>query len=124
VAPDDLAYVIFTSGSTGVPKGVSISHRGALNTIDAVNQRFSVGPDDRVLALSELSFDLSVYDLFGLLAAGGAIVFPDQAKTKQPEHWLALMQQHGVTLWNTVPQLAELLAESAEQDGANLNQLR
>ncbi|MTW01740.1 type I polyketide synthase, partial [Pseudoduganella ginsengisoli] len=42
----------------------------------------------------------------------------------QPEHWLALMQQHGVTLWNTVPQLAELLAESAEQDGANLNQLR
>ncbi|WEF32911.1 non-ribosomal peptide synthetase/type I polyketide synthase [Pseudoduganella chitinolytica] len=114
VAADDLAYVIFTSGSTGVPKGVSISHRGALNTIDAVNRRFHVGPQDRVLALSELSFDLSVYDLFGLLAAGGAIVFPDQDKTKQPEHWLELMQAHGVTIWNTVPQLAELMAEQGE----------
>ena len=67
----DLAYVIFTSGSTGQPKGVMIDHRGALNTVVDVNQRLGTGPADRVLALSSLSFDLSVWDIFGLLAAGG-----------------------------------------------------
>ena len=74
---DDLAYVIFTSGSTGLPKGVMIDHRGALNTVLDVNAASASGPDDRVLALSALSFDLSVYDIFGLLAAGGAVVLPD-----------------------------------------------
>jgi acyl transferase domain-containing protein/non-ribosomal peptide synthetase component F len=75
--PDDLAYVIFTSGSTGSPKGVMIDHRGAVNTVLDVNRRFRIGPRDRSLALSALSFDLSVWDLFGPLAAGGAVVFPE-----------------------------------------------
>ncbi|WP_308506855.1 non-ribosomal peptide synthetase [Pseudoduganella ginsengisoli] len=108
--PDDIAYVIFTSGSTGKPKGVTISHRGALNTIIAVNRHYEVGAADRVLALSELSFDLSVYDIFGLLMAGGAVVFPDQRHTKDAANWLDLVERHHITLWNTVPQLAGLLA--------------
>ena len=74
--PEDLAYVIFTSGSTGDPKGVAIEHRGAVNTILDINHRFDIGPGDRVLALSALSFDLSVYDLFGVFAAGGTVVMP------------------------------------------------
>src|SRR5262249_29446258 len=69
---DDLAYVIFTSGSTGLPKGVMIDHRGVANTILDVNERFGITSSDRVLSLSSLSFDLSFYDLFGILAAGGA----------------------------------------------------
>ncbi|HEV7370001.1 non-ribosomal peptide synthetase, partial [Arenibaculum sp.] len=63
----DLAYVIYTSGSTGTPKGVVIDHRGAVNTLLDINERFAVGPSDRVLAISSLSFDLSVYDFFGTL---------------------------------------------------------
>ncbi len=74
--PDDLAYVIYTSGSTGTPKGVMISHRAALNTVHDVNRRFAVTADDRVLALAGLGFDLSVYDLFGLLGLGGQLVLP------------------------------------------------
>ena len=74
--PANLAYVIYTSGSTGRPKGVKISHRGVVNTIQDVNRRFEIGPSDRVIALASLSFDLSVYDVFGLLAAGGTIVLP------------------------------------------------
>ncbi|MGW2087180.1 AMP-binding protein, partial [Streptomyces sp. NPDC001880] len=72
--PDDLAYVIYTSGSTGTPKGVMISHAAALNTIDDINARFSVCADDRVLGLAQLGFDLSVYDIFGPLSTGGALV--------------------------------------------------
>src|SRR5690606_30807399 len=124
VRPDDIAYVIFTSGSTGKPKGVTISHRGALNTVLAVNERLDVGPDDRVLALSELSFDLSVYDIFGVLAAGGTVVFPDQDLVKDPAHWVTLVQRHRVTLWNSVPQLAGLLVEEVESGEAQIDSLR
>ena len=105
---DDLAYVIFTSGSTGVPKGVMIDHRGALNTVLDVNERFGVTEADRVLALSSLSFDLSVYDVFGTLAAGGTIVLPDAAAFRDPAHWTTLAERHGVTIWNSVPALLEM----------------
>lgn len=108
---DDLAYVIFTSGSTGLPKGVMIDHRGALNTCVDVNERFAVGPDDRVLALSSLSFDLSVWDVFGLLAAGGAIVFPEAKLAREPEHWAELVRRERVTIWNTVPALMQMLTD-------------
>ncbi|MBB6347807.1 pyochelin synthetase [Nonomuraea muscovyensis] len=109
--PDDLAYVIYTSGSTGSPKGVMISHRAARNTIDDINARFQVGPDDRVLGLAALGFDLSVYDLFGLLAAGGALVLPAPARRGDPSHWAALVAQHGVTIWNSVPAQLQMLSD-------------
>ncbi|MGB7622422.1 MAG: amino acid adenylation domain-containing protein, partial [Terriglobia bacterium] len=112
--PEDLAYVIYTSGSTGLPKGVMIDHRGAVNTILDMNQRFRVGPEDRVLAMSSLSFDLSVYDLFGVLAAGGTIVIPESSATRDPAHWADLMRQERVTLWNSVPALMEMLVEYVE----------
>jgi epothilone synthetase B len=116
--PTDLAYVIYTSGSTGFPKGVLIDHRGAVNTVLDINRRFSVTAHDRVLALSALNFDLSVYDLFGLLAAGGAIVMPEADLRTDPAHWLELMVRHGVTLWNTVPALMQMLVDYHGDEGA------
>jgi amino acid adenylation domain-containing protein len=110
-SPTDLAYVIYTSGSTGQPKGVMIDHRGAVNTIIDINQRFGVTAKDRVLALSALNFDLSVYDIFGLLAAGGSIVIPSADRRRYPSHWVKLMTQHGVTLWNTVPALMQMFVD-------------
>ncbi|HSK05403.1 MAG TPA: amino acid adenylation domain-containing protein, partial [Kofleriaceae bacterium] len=109
--PDDLAYVIFTSGSTGLPKGVMIDHRGAVNTIRDINERFGVNFGDRVLALSSLSFDLSVYDIFGLLAAGGTIVIPEPTLERDPSHWAKLIASHQVTIWNTVPALLQMLVD-------------
>jgi amino acid adenylation domain-containing protein len=117
--PEDLAYVIYTSGSTGQPKGVMIDHRGAVNTILDLNDRFRVGRDDRVFALSSLSFDLSVYDIFGTLAAGGTIVFPEAARRRDPQHWAERIESEGVTLWNSVPALMEMLAEQASQRPAD-----
>jgi len=108
----DLAYVIFTSGSTGVPKGVMIDHRGAVNTVLHINRLFQVTQHDRVLAVSSLSFDLSVYDIFGLLAAGGCIVLPDATNTKDPSSWQQLMVEHDVTIWNSAPALMSMLVDS------------
>jgi amino acid adenylation domain-containing protein len=118
--PLDLAYVIFTSGSTGVPKGVMVDHRAALNTILDMNQRFGLSAQDRVLALSSLSFDLSVYDVFGTLAAGGAIVLPPADAKRDPRRWMQQLDQEQVTIWNTVPALLEMLVEYAEGAGLKL----
>jgi len=111
--PEDLAYVIYTSGSTGVPKGVIIDHRGAVNTIADINQRFGVGAGDRVLALSSLSFDLSVYDIFGTLAAGGTIVLPESSAAKDPARWAELMVRENISIWNSVPALMQMMVEYA-----------
>jgi amino acid adenylation domain-containing protein len=122
--PRRIAYVIFTSGSTGTPKGVVIDHLGALNTIEDINRRFGVGPADRVLALSSFSFDLSVYDIFGTLAAGGTIVIPPAAAAKDPARCLELVRKEQVTVWNSVPALAQLAVEEAERDGGGLAGVR
>ena len=111
--PDDLAYVIFTSGSTGEPKGVMIKHRSALNTVVDLNERFGVGSEDRILALSSLGFDLSVYDLFGALAAGATVVMPHPSSRREPGDWAALMARERVTIWNSVPALLEMLVDYA-----------
>jgi amino acid adenylation domain-containing protein len=118
--PEDLAYVIFTSGSTGLPKGVMIDHRGAANTIIDLNRRFAVGGEERVLALSALNFDLSVYDIFGTLAAGGTVVIPDASDRLDPAHWHELVAREGVTLWNSVPALMGIFVEYVTGKGLRL----
>ncbi|MEX9562880.1 amino acid adenylation domain-containing protein [Morganella morganii] len=110
----DPAYIIYTSGSTGQPKGVIISHRGALNTCAELNRRYAVTANDRMLALSALHFDLSVYDIFGLLSAGGALVLVNEDQLRDPASWCRMIEQHSVTLWNTVPALLDMLLTYSE----------
>jgi pyochelin synthetase len=115
--PDDTAYVIFTSGSTGTPKGVMVSHRAAMNTVDDINDRLNICPTDSVLAVSQHTFDLSVYNIFGILAAGGAIVFPEGAARNDPEAWFDAISTHHVTVWNSVPAQMQLLLDYAADRG-------
>ncbi|EPJ35919.1 putative Bacitracin synthase 1 [Streptomyces afghaniensis 772] len=120
VTPRDVAYVIYTSGSTGVPKGVVIEHGPVVNTILDVNDELSLSADDRVLGLSALNFDLSVYDIFGPLSAGGAVVLPGPEDAREPASWLALMAEESVTVWNSVPALMAMVCEhlaSSEDTG-------
>ncbi len=124
VSLDDLAYVIFTSGSTGEPKGVAIDHRGASNTILDVNERFGITASDRILALSSLSFDLSVFDLFGSLAVGATIVIPEHWASREPARWLELINLHHVTVWNSVPALMAMLLEFVDGNEVINNSLR
>lgn len=117
VNPHDQAYVIFTSGSTGTPKGVKIRHAAAFNTIDAVNRQLKLGPHDAVLGVSSLGFDLSVFDIFGTLAAGACLVLPDESQGHDPANWSELAHSAGVTIWNSVPALFELFVEQLEKSG-------
>ena len=118
--PDDLAYLIYTSGSTGHPKGVAVSHRAALNTVADINRRFAVGPEDRTLCLSSLAFDLSVYDIFGVLGAGGALVIAPPGANRDPRRLLALCRDREVTIWNSVPALFQLAVEHETRAGGRL----
>ncbi|MDX8149495.1 amino acid adenylation domain-containing protein [Lentzea sp. BCCO 10_0061] len=106
---DAIAYLIFTSGSTGTPKGVEVTHRAAVNTIDWVNSRYGVGVDDRVLALTALDFDLSVYDNFGPLSRGGALVLVGEDQRRDVDAWWELIERHEITIWNSVPSLMDAL---------------
>lgn len=115
-APQDLAYVIYTSGTTGLPKGVMIPHRNVVNVVTYTNQRFGVNECDRLLALTSLNHDLSVYDIFGPLSVGAAIVLPDAQRRKDPQHWTELIKQENVTLWNSVPTMMEMLVEYLENN--------
>lgn len=120
----DLAYVIYTSGSTGAPKGVMISHRGALNTVLDINRRFSVGPGDKLFGVSAFNFDLSVYDIFGAAAAGACLVYPNPESAQDPTHWLDVALRESITVWNSVPALMRLWVEVAEKRGVQVPSLR
>lgn len=106
---NDTAYIIFTSGSTGEPKGVTMSHGAAVNTIEGINKIFNINENDRVFSISQLNFDLSVYDIFGVIAQGGGIVIPDNEQCKNPAHWVEMINKYKVTVWNSVPALMQLL---------------
>ena len=121
---EDLAYVIYTSGSTGKPKGVAISHKAVSNTILDINQKFHIKSDDRTFALSELNFDLSVYDIFGMFAVGGAVVIPSAAQKSDVSSWEYLIQTYRVSIWNTVPGLMELFLNECTTPKENFASIR
>ncbi len=110
VDADDLAYVIFTSGSTGAPKGVMVRHAPVVNLIDWVNSTFGVGPADRALFVTSLSFDLSVYDVFGLLAAGGTVRVATADEVRDPVRLVRALEEEPVTFWDSAPAALQQLA--------------
>ncbi|WP_187434276.1 non-ribosomal peptide synthetase [Paenibacillus methanolicus] len=120
---DQLAYVIFTSGSTGTPKGVMVKHRPVVNLIEWVNNTYGVDGRDRVLFMTSLCFDLSVYDIFGFLAAGASVRIATRAEIRNPNALAAILRDEPVTFWDSAPaalqQLMPTLAAMGEAAGAS-----
>ncbi|HYP28245.1 MAG TPA: amino acid adenylation domain-containing protein [Blastocatellia bacterium] len=118
--PDGLAYIIFTSGSTGEPKGVLVSHKSVVNVLDWVNANYKVGPGDRLLFVTSLCFDLSVYDIFGALSAGATIRVASGKELRDPQRLVDLICDEGITIWDSAPaalqQLAPLFPKSASRE--------
>ncbi|MFI6416253.1 amino acid adenylation domain-containing protein [Streptomyces sp. NPDC050842] len=122
-SPADLVYTMFTSGSTGEPKGVMVSHRALVNCLVETIESYGIGEGDRGLGVTALHHDLSAFDVFGVLGAGGTLVVPAAADRRDPVHWSELIATHRVTLWNSVPAMMEMLLESGGE-GDRLASLR
>ena len=111
VSSVDLAYIIYTSGSTGLPKGVMIEHASVVNTVHDITDRFNVTEQDNLIMLSNLTFDLSIYDIFGAIFNGATLVVPDDSKRKDPSHWLELITSKHISIWNSAPMFMQMLLE-------------
>ncbi|RFO98006.1 hypothetical protein DIC66_04580 [Rhodoferax lacus] len=108
--PTDVCYTIYTSGSTGNPKGVVLTHRAVVNTLDWVNRSFGVGPADRLLFVTSPSFDLSVYDIFGALGAGASVDIATAALLREPADLTQYVARAGITIWDSAPPALARLA--------------
>ncbi|MFD4337533.1 amino acid adenylation domain-containing protein [Streptomyces anulatus] len=95
-----LAYALYTSGSTGRPKGVAVEHRSAAAFLDWALDRFTPEELRYTLASTSMCFDLSVFELFAPLAAGGTVVLAETVF-----HLPVVAADRPVTLVNTVPSL-------------------
>ncbi|HBG7379501.1 TPA: non-ribosomal peptide synthetase [Clostridioides difficile] len=110
----DTVYVIMTSGTTGIPKGVEIAHNSVINTIIDINKKYNICSNDTIIMVSAIDFDLSVYDIFGLLSVGGTVITLNDHNFKDPDVWIKLIEKYDVTLWNSVPIIFDMLITMAE----------
>ena len=101
--PEDPAYLIHTSGSTGGPKGIVVRHRSAVNTLRWNNETLGIGPGDRHLFVNSIGFDLSIYDMLGMLGAGATVRIATEEDLRDPERLAGILQTEGITTWNSAP---------------------
>ncbi|HET9893411.1 MAG TPA: amino acid adenylation domain-containing protein, partial [Streptosporangiaceae bacterium] len=109
--PGNLAYVIYTSGSTGVPKGVQVPHRAIVNRLLWMQDAYRLGPADRVLHKTPVSFDVSVWELFWPLVSGACLVVAAPGRHRDPEYLTELVASQGVTVCHFVPVMLRALLD-------------
>ncbi|HSM69063.1 MAG TPA: amino acid adenylation domain-containing protein, partial [Xanthomonadales bacterium] len=103
---DDLAYLMFTSGTTGVPKGVMITHAAIEHFLSVMQARYKIGPGDRVSQFFELTFDLSVFDVFMSLGNGATLCVLPEASRLAPAGFI---REQKLTVWFSVPSALVLM---------------
>jgi amino acid adenylation domain-containing protein len=111
-APDDTAYVIFTSGSTGRPKGVQIPQRAAANFIASMRVAPGFTARDRLLAITTISFDISVLELFLPLAAGGHVTVATREQITNPLALQQLLAAQNISVMQATPATWQMLFDA------------
>jgi len=101
--PDNLAYAIYTSGSTGRPKGVQVPHRPVANLLYWFRDALELSTDDTLVAVTTLSFDISVLELLLPPLAGCRMVIADQEQSSDPGLLRRLLEEHRATVLQATP---------------------
>ena len=120
----DLAYILYTSGSTGDPKGVMISHRTIFTFINWCHHTFAVDENDRVTSHAPIHFDLSTFDIFVTIKAGGTVVLVPEKLSIFPIQMVKLLQDERITITYLVPSILSLMVSYGKLDAHDLSALR
>lgn len=109
---DASAYVLYTSGSTGAPKGVEVTHGNLVNLLHAMSQRPGIGEPDTFLAVTALSFDISLLELLLPLMHGARLVIATHEEMSDPVLLAALIERWDVTMMQSTPTSWSMLLDS------------
>lgn len=101
--PDAIAYMLFTSGSTGVPKAVIVAHRNVVAFVDHISRLYEISEHDRFSQMFDMTFDLSVFDMFVCWERGALLCCPTQKTLIKPGRFI---RDNQLTIWFSVPSTA------------------
>jgi amino acid adenylation domain-containing protein len=107
----NLAYVIYTSGSTGKPKGAMNEHRGVVNRLLWMQDRYGLTVDDCVLQKTPFSFDVSVWEFFWTLMSGARLVMARPHGHQDPVYLRQVIEENRVTTLHFVPSMLQMFLD-------------
>ncbi|RYP63027.1 hypothetical protein DL770_009479 [Monosporascus sp. CRB-9-2] len=123
VRSDDLAYVMYTSGSTGRPKGVEVSHGNVSNLLLSTQKEPGCSETDRLLALTTISFDMAILELFLPLLCGATTVIAQKDEIKDTAALIKLMMRYEITIMQGTPAIWQMLLDSGWQGQPRLKKI-
>ncbi|WP_281322344.1 non-ribosomal peptide synthetase [Flavobacterium aestivum] len=120
---EDLVYIIYTSGSTGRPKGVMIRHNSVVNLLKSVIDIVGVTNQDKLLAITTFTFDISVLEFFTTLCVGGSVLIAPSAVITDPRLLSAMIDENEVTIVQATPSVWNLLLETGWKATTSLKRI-
>ncbi|MAS92169.1 MAG: hypothetical protein CMO55_03140 [Verrucomicrobiales bacterium] len=120
ITSDSLAYIIYTSGSTGTPKGVEIPHSAAVNFLRSMEKEPGLTSEDRLLAVTTLSFDISLLEMFLPLLAGATTVIASGVDVKDGRRLANLLDEEDITVMQATPATWQMLLDSGWEGRSEL----
>jgi amino acid adenylation domain-containing protein/thioester reductase-like protein len=123
LVPDNLAYLIYTSGSTGIPKGVEIPHQAMVNFLNTMQEQPGLAADDLLLAVTTLSFDIAVLELFLPLTVGACVEVVSKEVASDGARLVEKLFTSGATMMQATPATWRLMLEAGWQQESQAYEL-
>ncbi|MEM7330650.1 MAG: amino acid adenylation domain-containing protein [Chloroflexota bacterium] len=120
----DLAYILYTSGSTGTPKGVMIAHKTIFTFVNWCVERFGMTEADRCTSHAPIHFDLSTFDMYATIKAGGTVVLIPEKLSVFPTQLVKLLQDEEITMTYMVPSILSMMVNYGKISKYDLSKLR